>query len=209
MATRRNTRNSGARRGKKKLPVWLVLLIGLGLGALLMWGGQRLFFHGGKPLSGISGLFSGHRTTQERAPIATTSATKEPAKPHFDFYTILPEIETVLPERFDKGEKPDKKTAATKPERPEAASARDAGVVYVLQAASYANIEDADRLKARLVLNGLEAHIEKVSIEGKGQFFRVRLGPYARVDDLDAAYQKLGQQGIKAMRLKVKKAPGA
>ncbi len=209
MATRRNTRNSGARRGKKKLPVWLVLLIGLGLGALLMWGGQRLFFHGGKPLSGISGLFSGKRASQEHASGATASAAKEPAKPHFDFYTILPEIESVLPERFDKGEKPGKKPATAKPERPEVASVRDTGVVYVLQAASYANIEDADRLKARLVLNGLEAHIEKVSIEGKGTFFRVRLGPYAKVDDLDTAYQKLGQQGIKAMRLKVKKAPGA
>lgn len=209
MATRRNIRTGGARRGKKKLPVWLVLLIGLGLGALLMWGGQRLFFHGGKPLSGISGLFSGNRATQERAPNATATAAKEPAKPHFDFYTILPEIESVLPERFDKGEKPGKKPATAKPERPEVASVRDTGVVYVLQAASYANIEDADRLKARLVLNGLETHIEKVSIEGKGTFFRVRLGPYAKVDDLDAAYQKLGQQGIKALRLKVKKAPGA
>ena len=208
MAARRNTRHSSARRGKKKLPVWLVLLIGLGLGALLMWGGQRLFFHGGKPLSGISGLFAGNRAAQERPPGTTTAAAKEPAKPHFDFYTILPEIETVLPERFDKGEKPGKKPAA-KPDRPEAAGARDAAVVYVLQAASYANLEDADRLKAKLALSGLEARIEKVSIEGKGQFFRVRLGPYARVDDLDAAYQKLGQQGVKAMRLKVKKAPGA
>ena len=208
MATRRNTRHSGSRCGKRKLPVWLVLVIGLGLGALLMWGGQRVFFHGGKPLSGISGLFAGPRT-QERPSNTTASAAKEPAKPRFDFYTILPEIETVLPERFDKGEKPGKKPAAARPERPEVATARDAAVVYVLQAASYANLEDADRLKARLVLNGLEAHIEKVSIEGKGQFFRVRLGPYARVDDLDAAYQRLGQQGIKALRLKVKKTPEA
>lgn len=209
MAARRHTRHSGSRRGKKKLPVWAVLMIGLSLGALLMWGGQQLFFQGGNPLSGISGLFSSKPTPAERAPATKTTTVKAPAKPHFDFYTILPEIETVLPERFDKGEKAVKKTASVKPEQPEAAAAREAVVVYVLQAASYANMEDADRLKARLVLNGLEAHIEKVSIEGKGQFFRVRLGPYARVDDLDAAYQKLGQQGIKALRLKVKKAPGA
>ena len=209
MATRRNTRHSGARRGKKKLPVWVVMLVGLGLGALLMWAGQRLFFHGGKPLSGISSLFSGHRSAPERATSTVASTTKEPAKPHFDFYTILPEIETVLPDRFDKGRKPGKKSAAAKNDQADTTGAQDTGVVYVLQAASYGNIEDADRLKARLVLNGLEAHIEKVSIEGKGQFFRVRLGPYGHVDDLDTAYQKLAQQGIKAMRLKVKKAPGA
>ncbi len=209
MATRRNTRNSSARRGKKTLPVWLVMLIGLGLGALLMWAGQRLFFHGGKPLSGISSLFSNHRGTQERAANAPVSAPKAPTKPHFDFYTILPEIETVLPDRFDKGSKPVKKSVAAKNDQTDSTNAADASVVYVLQAASYGNMDDADRLKARLVLNGLEAHIEKVSIEGKGQFFRVRLGPYARLDDLDAAYSKLAQQGIKAMRLKVKKAPGA
>lgn len=208
MATRRNTRNSGARRGKKTLPVWLVMLVGLGLGALLMWAGQRLFFHGGKPLSGISSFFSSHRSSQERAANTPVNTPKTPTKPHFDFYTILPEIETVLPDRFDKGGKPVKKSVAAKNDQTEATSTTDTSVVYVLQAASYGNMDDADRLKARLVLNGLEAHIEKVSIEGKGQFFRVRLGPYGRLDDLDAAYSKLAQQGIKAMRLKVKKAPG-
>ena len=204
MATRRNTRSS-AHRGKTTLPVWIVLLIGLSLGALLMWGGQRFLFHGGRPMSGIAGLFSGSKSEDKR-PLAKAPMAKEPTKPHFDFYTILPEIESVIPDRPDKGTKPAKKTAPAKADLAEEPGSRD-GVVYVLQAASYANLEDADRLKARLVLNGLDTHIEKISIEGKGQYFRVRLGPYAHLDDLDAASQKLAQQGIKAMRLKVKRAP--
>ena len=204
MATRRNTRH-GARRGKTTLPVWAVLLIGLSLGALLMWGGQRFLFHGGRPMSGIAGLFSGSKSEDKLA--AKAPAAKEPAKPHFDFYTILPEIESVIPDRPDKGAKPTKKAAVAKADPGEESGSRDS-VVYVLQAASYANLEDADRLKAKLVLNGLDTHIEKISIEGKGQYFRVRLGPYARLDDLDAANQKLAQHGIKAMRLRVKKAPG-
>ena len=205
MATRRNTRH-GARRGKTTLPVWAVLLIGLSLGALLMWAGQRFLFHGGRPLSGIAGLFSGPKSEDSRPPPKAPAA-KEPAKPHFDFYTILPEIESVIPDRPDKGTKPAKKTTLTKADPGEEPGSRDS-VVYVLQAASYANLEDADRLKAKLVLNGLDTHIEKISIEGKGQYFRVRLGPYARLDDLDAANQKLAQHGIKAMRLRVKKARG-
>ena len=205
MATRRNTR-SGARRGKTNLPVWAVLLIGLGLGALLMWGGQRFLFHGGRPLSGIAGLFSGSKSEDKR-PTPKAPTTSAPVKPHFDFYTILPEIESVIPDRPDKGAKPNKKTALAKTDPGEEPGSRES-VVYVLQAASYANLEDADRLKAKLVLNGLDTHIEKISIEGKGQYFRVRLGPYARLDDLDAANQKLAQQGIKALRLRVKKAPG-
>jgi cell division protein FtsN len=204
MATRRPARSGGSRRGKTKLPVWLVLLLGLGLGALLMWGGQKMFYRGGKPLAGIAGLFSGH--PEPPKPTPKPAAEGEAVKPHFDFYTILPEIETVLPDRPAKG---GKKTITAKADHPDdATTTRDTGVVYMLQAASYANLDDADRLKARLVLNGLEARIERIAIEGKGQFFRVRLGPYARVEDLDAANQKLAAQGIKALRLKVKKGAG-
>ena len=204
MATRRASRSS-SRRGKSRgIPVWAVMLIGLLLGAVLMWGGQRLFFHSGKPLSGISGLFPDPKppATAQKSP-APTARDKE--KPRFDFYTILPEIETVLP---DRREKPPTPVAKTAPVKPDQAGDSDKGAVYVLQAASYANLEDADRLKASLVLSGLETHIEKVTIEGKGDYFRVRLGPYSRLADLDAANARLAQQGIKAMRLKVKKSPG-
>ncbi len=76
----------------------------------------------------------------------------------------------------------------------------------MLQAASFASFEEADRLKARLALSGFEAQIEKVSIEGKGDYFRVRLGPYRNMQELDTASQKLAQQGIKTIRLKIRKA---
>jgi len=82
-------------------------------------------------------------------------------------------------------------------------------VRYALQAASLANFNDADQLKAKLALAGLEARIEKVTIEGRGDFYRVRLGPYAKLEDLEAATKQLDQLGIKALRLKLKKTPGA
>jgi cell division protein FtsN len=205
MAARRTSRSRP--RKSKGLPVWAVMLIGLALGAALMWGGQRLFFHGGKPLSGIASLFSGPKTTATTQKPAA-QATKEPDKPQFDFYTILPEIETVLPDRRDKLAKSAPKSP-TRPGQADDTDTSDKTVVYVLQAASYASLEDADRLKAKLVLNGLETRIEKITIEGKGDFFRVRLGPYSRLADLDAANARLAQQGIKALRLKVKKSPGA
>jgi cell division protein FtsN len=113
------------------------------------------------------------------------------------FYTILPEVETPLPPREPK------KTAQAKPAMPEE------GARYVLQAASYSDFEDADRLKARLALAGLEANIEKVTIEGKGDFYRVRLGPYDKLEALDDADRRLAEQGIKPLRLKLKKPAGA
>ncbi|HWR86861.1 MAG TPA: SPOR domain-containing protein, partial [Acidiferrobacterales bacterium] len=104
-------------------------------------------------------------------------------------------FETVLPEP-----KGGKKTARAEPP--------EAGVNYILQAGSFGNHEDADRLKAKLTLSGLETYIEKVAIEGKGAYYRVRLGPYASVEALDSASAKLAQLGIKALRIKVKKSAG-
>jgi cell division protein FtsN len=185
-------RSSGS---KKKSRGWLWLLTGLLLGAALMYGVQIYLYKDGKPFRGLAGLFAAARKpagSEDNRPPQPDAGSQ--TKPKLDFYTILPG-ETVLPE--PKGDK-----------RPAKAEPPEKGVSYVLQAASYGNAEDADRLKARLALNGLEAHIENVAIEGKGAYYRVRLGPYSKLEDLDAASNKLGGLGIKAMRIRVKKGAG-
>ena len=63
----------------------------------------------------------------------------------------------------------------------------------------------ARRLKDKLWRNGLTARIEKISIENRGAYYRVRLGPYDRLDNLDRDNHKLIALGIHAMRLKVAK----
>jgi len=78
-------------------------------------------------------------------------------------------------------------------------------VIYVLQAASFATFNEADQLKAKLALSGLSAQIQKVTIEGQGDRYRVRLGPFGKIEELDAAAQQLGKLGLKPLRLKVKK----
>ena len=83
------------------------------------------------------------------------------------------------------------------------------GLAAALLANAYADewkpITDADQLKARLVLSGLEASLQKVTIEGRGNFYRVRLGPYVSVARLTEVDRRLSEQGIKALRLKVSK----
>src|SRR5258708_9149875 len=49
---------------------------------------------------------------------------------------------------------------------------------YFLQAGSFQNPADADNLKARLALMGLEASVEPANLAEKGVWYRVRLGPY-------------------------------
>lgn len=196
MAKKRRKTVRRKRKFKLRLgswPTWSLLALGLAVGIALTVLLQLLAHRTNAPGSGLNTLFSS--AEKPRRATDKTPAAEAPAAriPKYDFYTILPEIETVLPE---------KESAATS--RP-AGAAPPADVSYVLQAASFARFEDADRLKAKLTLNGLVAHIQKVVIEGKGEYHRVRLGPYNNLNELDAADQRLRKLGIRGLRLKLKR----
>lgn len=153
--------------------------------------------------SGLKHLIEVSRSKAPATPLqqSGTDDSPAPAAPSFDFYTVLPEIEKVLPK--DPGPAP---TAEPKPNAevlPPATTGSDSGGYYMLQAGSFARQEDADALRARLALSGLEASIQKVTIQGRGDFFRVRLGPFASMADLAGTDQRLQAQGISALRLKV------
>lgn len=189
-------RRSTGRSGKKKSRGLLWLIVGLGLGAVLMYATQLYLYKDRKPFTGLANLFHTSKPAEKPAAKEPPASTEPAPKPKFDFYTILPG-ETVLPEPKHEG---GKKTAKAEP--------AEKGVSYILQAAAYATLEDADRLKAKLTLNGLDAHIEKITAGDKGPFYRVRLGPYSSIDALDTANAKLAKLGIKAIRIKVKKGTG-
>lgn len=183
-------RRSTVSRRKSRSVLWLIT--GLLLGAALMWGAQYLLYRDGKPFSGLASLFSSDKKPVEKKEDKKPPEAERPQKPKLDFYTILPEYETVLPE--PKGGKKPAKTDIP-----------EGSVSYVLQAASFVHLEDADRLKAKLAFQGLEARIEKITVGDKGTYYRVRLGPYSSLDTLDAVNDKLAQLGIKALRIKLHK----
>ncbi|MCK7583609.1 MAG: SPOR domain-containing protein [Chromatiales bacterium] len=161
MATRTRRATVARTTGRKKkgrTALWLIA--GLLLGAALMYGAQRVAYRDGQPFRGLAGLVdSGAKAVDRKDQPGPGPSVERPPKPKFDFYTILPEYETVLPEP-----KPARKVA--RPEQAETGTSH----VYVLQAAAYARPEDADRLKARLTLNGFDAHIEKIIIQGRGEY---------------------------------------
>ena len=190
MAGRRK-RTARRRLRLKPFPRWALLAVGLAVGIALTAIVQLVVDRARAPGSGLNTLLT--RAEKPRPAPAETPPPAEPKpKPRYDFYTILPEIETVLPEKAEG-------TDARTPKPP----AVESGARYVLQAASFARFEDADRLKARLALNGLVAHIQKVSIEGRGEYHRVRLGPYSGFQELDAVDRRLRELGLRALRLKL------
>ncbi len=197
MAQARRKSIGTARRKLKHMPGWALLIFGLVVGVagvlLVQLVTKRLGSN-----DGLVGLMSGPVRSKARpaesGPVPPARHAAPHAKPKFDFYTILPEVETVLPEKAE-----DKPARPSKPEE---------GVRYVLQVASFPSYRDADQLKARLALNGLVAHIQKVTIEGKGEYHRVRLGPYRGIEELDTVNKRLKEMGIRALRLKVEKSAG-
>ena len=125
---------------------------------------------------------------------ASTTAKPEPParqEPKFNFYTILPELEVLIPE--DEIRPPaNKKTAS-----------REEGKRYILQAGSFRNRQDAEKLKATVALLGLEASINQVSIENE-KWHRVRIGPVHNRKELNHNLNLLQRNNINAMAMELK-----
>ena len=131
------------------------------------------------------------------APKPPAAAAKAPEKPRFDFYKILAGGEEPLSDRELREKLSAAKTAKAEP----AGAAKD---VYFIQAGAFQNPADADNQKARLAILGFESNVEPTNLPDKGTFYRVRLGPYTKVDELNRVRQALAQNGIDANLVKLK-----
>jgi hypothetical protein len=70
-------------------------------------------------------------------------------------------------------------------------------MLYVLQAGAFRLADDADNMKAKLALIGLEARVQPAEVNGQ-RVFRVRIGPYVNLDDLNRARARLEENGIES-----------
>ena len=88
----------------------------------------------------------------------------------------------------------------------EAVTTPAAKEAFFLQAGSFQNAPDADNLKARLALLGFEAAIQTRTLPEKGVWHRVRVGPYADVEELNRVRGVLKQNNIETTLVKVREA---
>lgn len=147
-------------RKKPQAPVWLWLvagvLLGLAIATAAIIGGyvpQPNETAGpGTPTPGFGKPESSDAIVEDSP--GTT-------KRRFDFFTVLPEMEVVVPE-----------TEIRKYAQSDSTSGP-----YILQVGSFRNSADAERLKAQLALLGMLAKIQQVTVNG-ATWHRVRLGPY-------------------------------
>lgn len=100
---------------------------------------------------------------------------------------------------------PEKAANDTKPAATEDKKSTAAGrETFFLQTGSFQSAQEAETLKARLALLGLEAAIQTRELPEKGIWHRVRVGPYTDVDELNRVRDVLKQNNIEVALVKVR-----
>ena len=117
-------------------------------------------------------------------PIAST-------KPRFDFYQILPEMEIVIPEHEIEERRRLEGTGKSKPG------------TFIIQIGSFRKAAQADTLKARIALLGIESVVQTVNQSGS-IWHRVKSGPYTSFRIVDKIQNRLHHNNIDSIAIKLK-----
>ena len=131
---------------------------------------------------------------------STDAEREEPAapKPRFDFYSVVPETEVVIPE--DEIQTGLQQAPAAK-ESARAASVLPAEAIY-LQAGSFRAKTHAEVLKTQLIALGFTCEVQTIGIDNANMYHRVRVGPFTDYIALDKSRQKLRELGYETQVVK-------
>ncbi|SDT11707.1 Cell division protein FtsN [Halopseudomonas litoralis] len=181
MAKARKTPRRGASRARSKpgrrVPAWLIAVCGLVLGLFIAFLFQL------EP-----GRDTVKRSTAPPQP-TTPPAPAKPAGPSYDFYTLLPESEVVVP-------KPRPEPPPPPAPKPPPAAKPESSTRYYLQAGSFRQRSEADRVRAQIILMGLDARLEDAKLANGETWHRVQVGPFADQSKRTQAEQTLSGNGF-------------
>ncbi|BBL34162.1 cell division protein FtsN [Nitrosomonas stercoris] len=195
-----------ARTKKKGNPLWLGMFIGYTLGlmsAIAVWlyisQAPSPFLAQENPGKVSSQNQSGEKPTSLLADkgSAPRSDQQETNKPRFDFYKILPGVEEPpLEDTLERIPLPPTTVATEK--KPEKVPERVATLKekYYLQAGSFMNAGDAERMKAELAMLGVMASVQIGKTGNNAVVHRVRIGPFAKMEELDRVRASLQLNGV-------------
>ncbi len=174
-------------RASKPVPGWLIILAIILVGSF----GYGLYYIKTAPTP------SAENTTLEQVVKKATKTSSQQDTPtkstdsketRFEFYTLLPEQESVLP-----------------PVSERQAIVEDApNVHFMLQAGAFKQKTDAERRRAELILNGYEASLEPTQYKNGQTWYRLLIGPFTSQSKLAKARSDLLQNNIETLVIKRK-----
>ncbi|TBU97027.1 SPOR domain-containing protein [Phytopseudomonas dryadis] len=222
MATRKKpAAKRGASRykapSKRPVPGWIWLACGLVVGVFIM-----LLVN----LQPGSDAIKRDKAQPERAgtaPKPTPSATsQEPGKPKYDFYTLLPESEVIVPPdavpppappaqptvtpeeaaKIDAARAQAALNGETPPPPPPVAPAAQAPLTtqFFLQAGSFRRKDDAESVRAQIILLGQSVRVESGTVRDE-TWHRVLVGPFTNREQLAQSQKALAANGFSNLLL--------
>ncbi len=121
-------------------------------------------------------------STADQPALSAPEATPDPetreerGEPNFRFYDMLPESEVVTPdvEAYEPGP-----------------GMADRNLEYILQVGSFRSEGDAERQRAEVGFQGLQAYINEVSTNEGSVWYRVMVGPFDSRSEMNRAVDRL------------------
>ena len=164
---------------------WVGLGVGLGIGLAVA---LAVHLYHRSEEAAVAEAVPAPTTAQAPASAAATedadvkSAAGAVGGPGFDFYDVLPTQAVEVPE-------PAAGTTHARTPLPTGGA--------LLQAGSFKQATEAERMVALLALHGVDAKIQRASVDDE-TWYRVRIGPIEYVQELDAVKAKLREAEISA-----------
>lgn len=194
---------------RQPVPGWVWLACGLAVGAFVVF---LMKLEPGRDEVKRSKAEQQRAAAQQPKAPPSTPAPQQPVKPKYDFYTLLPESEVIVPPDALPEEK------APPPVSPEEAAKIDAAraeaalkgqtpppppvvakapvtTQFFLQAGSFRKRSDADKVRAQIILLGQNVQVESGTVREE-TWYRVLVGPFSNRAQLTAAQKQLAGSGF-------------
>jgi len=199
------------RKQKKSLPGYAWLLSGLGIGLFVAFivyldkqPENETDFGSAVQLELEKLKQQAKKQDSKKASADTSNAESgtEKKEQKFNFYTLLPELEVLIPESETRPPETKSKTSSNTAGNATGNTVKN-NKRYVLQVGSFQNLNDAEKLKANLAFLGLNANIQHVTVNRQA-WHRVRTGPYNSKQQLYKHQKTLKRNNIQGMPMELK-----
>lgn len=145
--------------------------------------------------------------TTKQASADTSQQAAAPQQPDFSFYEMLPDYEVVIPGEMDKIRQRSSSDEAAAPTQQSSESSSKTTATaenYIIQVGAFTTSTDANQLKARVTLLGLQANVVRSATESGKTIYRVRSNVIDSSSRLSELLKRLHDQGIETLVLRRK-----